>query len=170
MTDATFAQAAVAAAWIALTVFLVAVSVGLIMAVCTIAKAWKKITRQIDQDEAEAKRVREERRNLKMVIEATCMDCGQTFRYNRIRKPKEPMKRCPKCARKHYASKYLAKHRVDMLVKALRKVQAYCAGQQHGCRECALYDHDQEVCRISGCGPAAWSIGSGSDEPGRKGV
>ena len=37
MTDATFAQAAVAAAWIALTVFLVAVSVGLIMAVCTIA-------------------------------------------------------------------------------------------------------------------------------------
>lgn len=95
-----------------------------------------------------------------MVIEATCMDCGRTFRYNRIRKPKEPMKRCPKCARKHYASKYLAKHRVDMLVKALRKVQAYCAGQQHGCRECALYDHDQEVCRISGCGPAAWSIGS----------
>ena len=53
-----------------------------------------------------------------MVIEATCIDCGQTFRYNRIRKPKEPMKRCPKCARKHYASKYLAKHRVDMLVKA----------------------------------------------------
>ena len=36
-----------------------------------------------------------------MVIETTCMDCGQTFRYNRIRKPKEPMKRCPKCARKH---------------------------------------------------------------------
>ncbi len=65
MTDATFAQAAVAAAWIALTVFLVAVSVGLIMAVCTIAKVWKEITRQIDQDEAEAKRVHEERRNLK---------------------------------------------------------------------------------------------------------
>lgn len=105
-----------------------------------------------------------------MVIEATCMDCGQTFRYNRIRKPKEPMKRCPKCARKHYASKYLAKHRVDMLVKALRKVQAYCAGQQHGCRKCAFYDHEVKACRISGCGPAAWSISSGSDEPGRKGV
>lgn len=65
MTDATFAQAASAAAWIALTVFLVAVSVGLIVTICTIAKVWKKIMRQIDQDEAEAKRVREERRNLK---------------------------------------------------------------------------------------------------------
>ena len=41
-----------------------------------------------------------------MVIEATCMDCGRTFRYNRIRAPKEPMKRCPECARKHYADKY----------------------------------------------------------------
>ena len=65
MTDATFAQMAVAAAWIALTVFLVAVSVGLIMAIRIISKVWKKIMRQIDQDEAEAKRVREERRNLK---------------------------------------------------------------------------------------------------------
>lgn len=65
MTDAAFAQAAVAAAWIALTVFLVAVSAGLIMAICIISKVWKKIMRQIDQDEAEAKRVREERRNLK---------------------------------------------------------------------------------------------------------
>ena len=65
MTDATFAQAAVAAAWIALTVFLVAVSVGLIMTICTISKVWKNIMRRIDQEEAEAKRVREERRNLK---------------------------------------------------------------------------------------------------------
>ena len=65
MTDATFAQAASAATWIALTVFLVAVSVGLIMTICIISKVWKKIMRQIDQDEAEAKRVREERRNLK---------------------------------------------------------------------------------------------------------
>lgn len=65
MTDATFAQAASAAAWIALTVFLVAVSVGLIMTICIISKVWKKIMRQINQDEAEAKRVREERRNLK---------------------------------------------------------------------------------------------------------
>lgn len=65
MTDATFAQAAPAAAWIALTVFLVAVSVGLIMTICIISKVWKKVMRQIDQDEAEAKRVREERRDLK---------------------------------------------------------------------------------------------------------
>lgn len=65
MTDATFAQAAVAAAWIALTVFLAAVSVGLIMTIRIISKVWKKIMRQIDQDEAEAKRVHEERRNLK---------------------------------------------------------------------------------------------------------
>ena len=65
MTDAAFAQAAVAAAWIALTVFLAAVSVGLIMTICIISKVWKKIMRQIDQDEAEAKRVHEERRNLK---------------------------------------------------------------------------------------------------------
>ncbi len=65
MTDAAFAQAAVAAAWIALTVFLAAVSVGLIMTIRIISKVWKKIMRQIDQDEAEAKRVHEERRNLK---------------------------------------------------------------------------------------------------------
>ena len=65
MTDATFAQAAVAAAWIALTVFLAAVSVGLIMTIRIISKVWKNIMRQIDQEEAEAKRVREERRNLK---------------------------------------------------------------------------------------------------------
>ena len=65
MTDATFAQMAVAAAWIALTVFLAAVSVGLIMTIRIISKVWKKIMRQIDQDDAEAKRVHEERRNLK---------------------------------------------------------------------------------------------------------
>lgn len=65
MTDATLAQAAVAAAWTALTVFLAAVVAGLIMTVCTIAKVWKNIMRQIDQEEAEMKRVREERRNLK---------------------------------------------------------------------------------------------------------
>lgn len=65
MTDATLAQAAVAAAWIALTVFLAAVVAGLIMTVCTIAKVWKNIMRRIDQEEVEAKRVREERRNLK---------------------------------------------------------------------------------------------------------
>lgn len=105
-----------------------------------------------------------------MVIEATCMDCGRTFHYNRIRAPKEPMKRCPECARKHYAGKYREKHRADMLVKAMQKVQAYCAGQQYGCRKCAFYDHEAEACQLSGCGPAAWSIGSGSDEPDRKGA
>ena len=93
-----------------------------------------------------------------MVIEATCIDCGQTFRYNRIRKPKEPMKRCPKCARKHYASKYLAKHRVDMLVKALRKVQAYCAGQKHGCRECAFWNTEEEECKLYGSCPIAGDL------------
>ena len=82
-----------------------------------------------------------------MVIETTCMDCGQTFRYNRIRKPKE-----------HYASKYLAKHRVDMLVKALRKVQAYCAGQKHGCRECAFWNTEEEECKLYGSCPVAWDL------------
>ena len=65
MTDATFAQAASAAAWIALTVFLVAVSVGLIMTVCTIAKVWKKIMRHIEQDEARMEKSSKERRDLK---------------------------------------------------------------------------------------------------------
>lgn len=65
MTDAAFAQAAVAAAWIALTVFLVAVSAGLIMAICTIAKAWKKIMHNIEQDEARMEKADKERRDLK---------------------------------------------------------------------------------------------------------
>lgn len=41
-----------------------------------------------------------------------------------------------KCAQKHYASKY----RVDMIAKALRKVQAYCDGQLHACHECVFGD------------------------------
>lgn len=65
MTDATFAQVAVAAAWIALTVFLVAVVAGLIMTVCTIAKVWKKIMRHIEQDEARMEKSSKERRDLK---------------------------------------------------------------------------------------------------------
>ena len=65
MTDATFAQVAVAAAWIALTVFLVAVVAGLIMAVCTIAKVWKKIMRHIEQDDARMEKASKERRDLK---------------------------------------------------------------------------------------------------------
>ena len=107
-----------------------------------------------------------------MVIEATCMDCGQTFRYNRIRKPKEPMKRCPKCARKDYATKYLAKHRVDMLVKALRKVQAYCAEHPRGCRGCDFSD-SWGGCRL-GSFPIDWDLddvgdfdeGTGTSEKG----
>ena len=31
-----------------------------------------------------------------------------------------------------------SKHSVDMLVKELRKVQAYCAEHPRGCRGCAL--------------------------------
>lgn len=31
-----------------------------------------------------------------------------------------------------------SKHRVDMLVKELRKVQAYCAEHPRGCRGCAF--------------------------------
>nr|WP_317429449.1 hypothetical protein [uncultured Mitsuokella sp.] len=65
MTDATFAQAAAAAAWIALTVFLAAVSAGVIMAVCTIAKVWKKIMHHIEQDEARMEKAGKERRDLK---------------------------------------------------------------------------------------------------------
>ena len=65
MTDAAFAQAAAAAAWTALTVFLVAVSAGLIMAICTIVKAWKKIMHNIEQDEARVEKADKERRDLK---------------------------------------------------------------------------------------------------------
>lgn len=82
--------------------------------------------------------------------------------------------RCPKGydeeEKEEFRSDAAAKHRVDMLVKALRKVQAYCAEHPRGCRGCAFYDRDAGECRFSGCGPAAWSIGSGSDAPGRKGV
>lgn len=93
-----------------------------------------------------------------MVIEATCMDCGRTFRYNRIRAPKEPMKRCPECARKHYAAKYREKHKADMMVKALQKVQAYCASQQHGCRKCAFWNLEAEECKLYGSCPIAWDL------------
>lgn len=51
---------------------------------------------------------------LEMVtIKATCVDCGRVFSYSCICKPKKPMKRCPNCAWKNYAGKYIAKHRVD---------------------------------------------------------
>ena len=50
-----------------------------------------------------------------------------------------------------------AKHRADMLVKDLRKVQAYCAGQQRGCRECAFYNSWEEECKFGSC-PADWDL------------
>ena len=63
--DATFAQAASAAAWIALTLFLLMLSVCLVVAIGIIVKAWKKITKQIEQDDARIKKEREEWRRLK---------------------------------------------------------------------------------------------------------
>ena len=98
-----------------------------------------------------------------MVIEATCMDCGRTFRCTLIRAPKEPMKRCPECARKHYAGKYREKHRVDMLVKAMQKVQEYCAGQQHGRRKCAFWNTKEEECKLYGSCPIAWALDDDDD-------
>lgn len=65
MTDAAFAQAAAAAAWTALAVFLVVVSAGLIMGICTIAKVWKKVMQHIEQDEARMEKASKERRDLK---------------------------------------------------------------------------------------------------------
>lgn len=57
-----------------------------------------------------------------------------------------------------------AKHRVDTLIKALRKVQYYCAGQQHGCRECALWDPWGE-CKLGSC-PIDWDLsGKGGSKP-----
>ena len=50
-----------------------------------------------------------------------------------------------------------AKHRADMIVKDLRKVQAYCAGQQRGCRECAFYNSWEEECKFGSC-PADWDL------------
>ena len=50
-----------------------------------------------------------------MVIEATCIDCGQTF-------------------------------------------QAYCAGQKHGCRECAFWNTEDEECKLYGSCPIAWDL------------
>lgn len=51
-----------------------------------------------------------------------------------------------------------AKHRVDILIKDLRKVQAYCAGQQHGCRECAFWNTEEEECKLYGSCPIAWAL------------
>lgn len=63
-----------------------------------------------------------------------------------------------------------AKHRLDMLVKALRKVQAYCAG--NGCGECAFYNSWKEDCKLGSC-PADWcldDIGDAATDTSEKGV
>lgn len=47
------------------------------------------------------------------------------------------------------------KHRADGIFKALRKVQAYCAG--NGCGECAFYNSWKEECKFGSC-PADWDL------------
>lgn len=46
---------------------------------------------------------------------------------------------------------------VEMLVKELRKVQDYCAGQQHGCLECAFWDYWGIECKLGSC-PTDWNL------------
>lgn len=64
-----------------------------------------------------------------------------------------------KCAQNHYASKY----RVDMIVKALRKVQAYCDGQLHACHECIFWDAEEAECKLRGAYPLAWDLDDDDD-------
>ena len=49
-----------------------------------------------------------------------------------------------------------AKHRVDMLIKGLRKVQDYCAEHPRGCRGCALLNL-WGGCKLRSC-PADWDL------------
>lgn len=49
-----------------------------------------------------------------------------------------------------------AKHRVDMLIKGLRKVQDYCAGHKRGCRGCTLLNL-WGGCKLGSC-PADWDL------------
>lgn len=69
--------------------------------------------------------------------------------------------RCPKGyeeeEKEECRSDAAAKHRVDLLTKGLRKVQTYCAGQQHGCRECTFYNSWEEECKFGSC-PADWDL------------
>lgn len=68
--------------------------------------------------------------------------------------------RCPKGyeeeEKEECRSDAAAKHRVDMLVKALRKVQAYCAEHPRGCRGCALLNL-WGGCKLRSC-PADWGL------------
>lgn len=65
-----------------------------------------------------------------------------------------------------------ATHRVDMLVKGLRKVQAYCAEHPRGCRGCDFLD-SWVGCRLGSC-PIDWDLddvgdsdeGTGTSEKG----
>lgn len=84
--------------------------------------------------------------------------------------------RCPKGyeeeEKEERRSDAAAKHRVDMLVKALRKVQAYCAEHPRGCRGCALLNL-WGGCKLGSC-PADWGLddagyfdeGTGTSEKG----
>ena len=68
--------------------------------------------------------------------------------------------RCPKGyeeeEKEECRSDAAAKHRLDMIVKALRKVQAYCAEHPRGCRGCDFLD-SWGGCRLGSC-PADWDL------------
>ena len=68
--------------------------------------------------------------------------------------------RCPKGyeeeEKEERRSDAAATHRVDMLVNGLRKVQAYCAGQRHGCCECDFWD-SWGGCKLGSC-PTDWDL------------
>ncbi len=83
--------------------------------------------------------------------------------------------RCPKGydeeEKEEFRSDAAAKHRVDMLVKALRKVQAYCAEHPRGCRGCALLNL-WRGCKLRSC-PVDWDlddIGDAAADTSEKGV
>lgn len=59
---------------------------------------------------------------------------------------------------------------VNMAVKGLRKVQAYCAGQQHGCRECAFWNKWEEECKLYGLCPIAWDLDDEEETRGEEQV
>ena len=82
--------------------------------------------------------------------------------------------RCPKGyeeeEKEECRSDAAAKHRLDMIVKALRKAQAYCAG--NGCGECAFYNSWKEDCKLESC-PVDWcldDIGDAATDTSEKGV
>ena len=67
--------------------------------------------------------------------------------------------------------RHYSKHRVDIIVKALRKVRAYCAGM-NDCRKCAFWDYWGIECKLGSC-PADWcldDIGDFDADTSEKGV